>query len=344
MMSGRKWKFSHRRLLQTLAVKLSLPGIIGCSLLAPVPGDPPTRVFVVNEAAEPQPEMALLRAQAPAIRSESDWAGWNRPGALELSRNESDAISLRIDPTRPTLYADVREFKAQSGNTYRNLIYRAHFERVPNSFKPFHVTAGLNGGLFFIITIDNDDQPLLLTTVHSCGCYLAFLPTDQFDAVSLPPNWPVEQQEVFEETLPAVLRLPDDADPGYRLVISLRSGTHRVAEAVYENLRSASSSREQLTRNVMALTPLKSLTDLPLGKDDRASAFDNRGYLRNAGKPLERLFMSWWALDLQVGVDKRLGQSRDDGQPFYTSLKYWDRDASDMRAFGDFLAYWGFKL
>jgi len=332
------------RLCRVLALTALLPGLVGCSLLTPVPGDPPTRVFVVDNAAEPLPEMALLHTHAPAIQSESDWAGWNRPGALELFRNSDGELSLRVDPTQPTLYADMREFTASSGNIYRNLIYRVHFERVPLRFKPFHITAGLNGGLFFVITLDDEDQPLLVTTVHSCGCYLAFLPTDRLDPDSLPAQWSTDRQLVFEETLPAMLRVPDDTGPGHRLMISLRDGTHRVTNVYYDNLLAATGTRDRLARSSIRLAPLASLVDLPTGDGRVASAFDEQGYLRSAQKPLERMLMSWWALDWQIGVDKRLGQSREDGQPFYTSLKYWDRNASDMRSFGDFLAYWDFKL
>jgi len=342
--SSRTGSKGGKRLYQGLALTALLSGLVGCSLLTPVPGDPPTRVFVVDNAAEPLPEMALLHAQAPAILSESDWAGWNRPGAIELSRDADGELSLRVDPTRPTLYAEMRQFTASSGKTYRNLIYRVHFERVPLRFKPFHITAGLNGGLFFVITLDDEDQPLLVTMVHSCGCYLAFLPTDRLDPQSLPAQWSTDQQLVFEETLPGMLRVPDNIDPGNRLMISLRTGTHRVTDVFYDNLLAATGNRDRLARSSTRLAPLASLADLPIGDGMAESAFDQQGYLRNAKKPLERMLMSWWALDWQIGVDKRLGRSRDDGQPFYTSLKYWDRNASDMRSFGDFLAYWDFKL
>lgn len=315
-------------------------------MLAPVAGDPPTRVFVVDKVDDAEPAMALLRKLAPAIKSESDWAGWNRPGAFELRRDGDGELVLRVDPTMPTVYGDVREFTGSTGSNYRNLIYRVHFERVPHQFKPFHITAGLNGGLFFIITVDDDDQPLLLTTLHSCGCYLAFLPTDRLPANQLPDGWSPEQQTVFEQTLPGLLRLPDNADSSdnSRLVITLRDGTHRVADVVFDMEPASAGSRAGLMRESLAIRPLSELDSTAVIGGGTASVFDEDDYLRSAGKPLEAMLMSWWALDRHVGVDKRLGRNTEQGNSFYTSLKPWHRQASDMRDFGSFLDYWGFKL
>jgi hypothetical protein len=60
--------------------------------------------------------------------------------------------------------------------------------------------------------------------------------------------------------------------------------------------------------------------------------------------PFEKIFMSWWAMDLYVGEDKDFGPGEDTGTTFYTSLKFWDRKKSDMWNFNDFLSYWGWKL
>ena len=54
--------------------------------------------------------------------------------------------------------------------------------------------------------------------------------------------------------------------------------------------------------------------------------------------------ISWWALDWRVGEDKAYGDKNETGAVFYTSLKPWNRQASDMWPFGDFLAFWGWGL
>ena len=54
--------------------------------------------------------------------------------------------------------------------------------------------------------------------------------------------------------------------------------------------------------------------------------------------------MSWWVFDWRVGEDKKFGKDKNDGILFYTSLKPWDREKSDMRDFVTFLKYWKWNL
>jgi hypothetical protein len=56
------------------------------------------------------------------------------------------------------------------------------------------------------------------------------------------------------------------------------------------------------------------------------------------------IFMSLISLDLFVGSDKIYADPAVSGNPFYTSLKPWRRDDSDMWDFPRFLAYWGWGL
>jgi hypothetical protein len=70
----------------------------------------------------------------------------------------------------------------------------------------------------------------------------------------------------------------------------------------------------------------------------------SRGLVRNNTKPLELLLMSWWALDIHIGRDKRYAPAAEMGRPFYTSIKFWAREESDLWEFADCLAYWGWQL
>jgi hypothetical protein len=93
---------------------------------------------------------------------------------------------------------------------------------------------------------------------------------------------------------------------------------------------------------------MKLLDHLSIENGGTTSFFEEsgprHGYVKGSAKPMEKLLMSWWALDLRVGEDKKLGDSADEGPVFYTSLKPWDRTASDMRIFAQFLSYWGWGL
>jgi hypothetical protein len=66
-----------------------------------------------------------------------------------------------------------------------------------------------------------------------------------------------------------------------------------------------------------------------------------KGHVKGAIKPLETLLMSWLSLDLFIGTDKVYG-SKDN--PFYTSLRPWNRRKSDMNDFAQFLHFWGWRL
>jgi hypothetical protein len=97
----------------------------------------------------------------------------------------------------------------------------------------------------------------------------------------------------------------------------------------------------------MEILLMNDLYQLPF-KDTTESFFEmdgaRKGYVRNNTNFLERLFISWWALDLYVGQDKAYGSADTSETIFYTSLKFWDRKVSDLKNFPRFLSYWGWQL
>ncbi len=95
------------------------------------------------------------------------------------------------------------------------------------------------------------------------------------------------------------------------------------------------------------LAPIAALDALPA--DGQTTSFfetsgARKGYVKGSSKPLERLLISWWALDWRVGQDKRYGPAEEMNTTFYTSLKPWRREQSDMWPFAEFLRYWGWRL
>jgi hypothetical protein len=58
----------------------------------------------------------------------------------------------------------------------------------------------------------------------------------------------------------------------------------------------------------------------------------------------ESLFLSLISMDMFVGADKVYADPRETGNPFYTSLKFWNRNSSDMWNFPGFLQFWGWRL
>ncbi len=266
---------------------------------------------------------------------------YNRIGTPYVVRDEYGKELVSVDSNRATIFKDQKKFSTEIGN-YKNLIYRIHFEKVPFSLNDIHLTAGNNVGLLVIFTFNSKDEMVLLTTVHTCGCFLAFIPTDQLQVEALPENWPQRYQKVYQQVLPTIIKAPR-LNMTERVLIRLESDTHRVSwiEVLGDD------DLERYASAPMKLEQMDYLWELPF-EGRRISFFEldglRKGYVKNNSKPLERIFLSWLALDWFVGEDKAYGYKEKSDTIFYTSLKFWSRAASDMENFPRFLRYWGWTL
>lgn len=280
---------------------------------------------------------------APVFAPQRTDLSYNRIGTPVARADAKGREDVGVDPDTPAVYYEALPLTTERG-AYTNLVYRVHFTKIPYRMRPSHVSAGPNVGLLVIVTVDADDNPLLVTTVHTCGCYLAFLPTAFLPADAYPDDWPTDAQQLFGETLPARLDLPAGLGPP-RLVLTLREGTHRVMDAALVTPDAVAAAYATVAA---PLRPMADLDHLQLPNGSTTSFFvttgRHRGFVKGSHKPFERLLVSWWAFDWRVGRDKRYGPREDMDTVFYTSLKAWARDESDMWRFSDFLAYWGWKL
>ncbi len=247
-----------------------------------------------------------------------------------------------VDPAQPTIYFESQTFSTHK-DSYKNLIYRIHFEKVPFSFTELHLTTGRNPGLLVIYTLDKEDRLLLITTLHSCGCYLAFFPTDNLPQKAYPKNWPKIEQDVYGYSLPNLIRLASQPPSG-KIFFTLESGNHRISDAEFIE---TDTPIHNANTTLMMMSPMSTLHHLP-SHDTTVSFFEEqgprKGYVKNNIKILERILISWWAFDLRVGQDKAFGKDDDSNIPLYTSLKFWQRNASDLKNFPRFLSYWGWDL
>lgn len=282
----------------------------------------------------------LLSRYAPVFVAEETHREYNRIGTpVATFRQEQENIS--VDPAKGTIYTDIRSFSTQKGD-YLNLYYRIHFAEVPMSLVPFHLGAGENVGLLAVVTLNQQKEPVLYTLVHTCGCYLAFIATSHLPRESWKSGWENGRQRIFGENLPTVLDFTQ-AGP-QKVAVNLRSGTHRVKNVWL--MTGEELSRFELTP--LKLMPFEALEQLALPDGNTTSFYEitgaRRGYVKGSYKTWERLLISWWAFDSRVGQDKKLGENSEDGIVFYTSLKPWAREESDMRDFSGFLHYWGWRL
>lgn len=286
-----------------------------------------------------QQDETLLGQFVPVFVLEDSYRPYNRIGTPTLRVDGRGRPQAYVDPRLATIYSMEQRFERQQ-REYTNLIYRIHFERTPFP----HLTGGRNVGLIVIVTLDQNNKPLLLTTVHTCGCYLALIPTSYLSPAAYPTNWSQGRQYIYGQSLPGFLDLEQFNAQSDRIVYRIKGGTHRVMDVV---LRPGQQVLTEEAFSLAQLQPMALLRKLPFGESE-VSFFETdgprKGYVRNSHKPFERLLMSWWALDWRIGEDKDLGPKEQTGTTFYTSLKIWARDASDLWEFSDFLNYWGWGL
>jgi len=280
-----------------------------------------------------------LALYAPVYIIEESSKDFNRIGTPAVRKDDNGDPDVFIDPQVPTIYAMEQKVQIKANN-FTNLIYRVHFQETPYN----HLTGGKNVGLITIVTLDQKEQPVLITTVHTCGCYVGIVPTSYLPDKAFPEQWPPEAQKVYGEQLPSRLELKPLWDRQQKFVLQIRSETHRVMNLDVLSEKDIPSATHVITAR---LKPMSALTKLPFN-DTVISFFETegarKGYVRNSHKPLERLFMSWWSMDWRIGEDKDLGPKEQTGTTFYTSLKFWARDKSDLWNFADFLKYWGWKF
>lgn len=284
---------------------------------------------------------SLLARHAPIFVAQHQYKSYNRIGRPSARYDAQGREQIYVDPAMPVFYAQQQTFQTAKGS-YTNLIYRVHFQGVPY----FHLTAGRNSGLFVVVTLNDKRQPVLVTTVHTCGCYLAILPTSYLSAEAYPENWDARRpQEIYGEKLPARLGYPQAFDTDLRPVVFMRDATHRVMDVAIQQAGNAGGAYNVIAASI---EPVEMLKKLPLDAHTTTSFYETegwrKGYVKGSVKPLEVLLMSWWAFDPFIGSDKELGDSGETGTVFYTSLKPWNRKASDMWKFARFLAFWGWRL
>jgi hypothetical protein len=263
----------------------------------------------------------------------------NRIGSPMARYDERGFEEIVTDPEQPVIFYGMMTFGTDRA-TYSNLIYRVHFPEVPS----IHLSAGRNVGLLVLITLSREGYPVLVTTVNTCGCYVSITPTNYLPQEAYPPGWQDRPQEIYGETLPHRLdaRSPESAF----LMVHVRPDVHRVMhlEFVKQDALGAFGNSQVISTKLVAM---ETLERLPLGEGTTSFYYGSwplRGHVKGALKVWETLFLSWMPLDLFVGMDKAYGDRELTGNPFYTSLKPWNRKCSDMGDFGAFLRFYGWRL
>ncbi len=237
----------------------------------PVPGDPQIQDLPLDPLGipllSPAAWQALLARHAPVI--EIDQRGtFDQPGALV-----HDATAVTVDTSRPVAYQRIA-FTRLATRTLTQLVYAFWFaERPPRG--PLDLLAGRLDGLMIRITLDERGLPLMVDSIHACGCYHLFMPGDRLAA--RPPPQPGIEWAFVPQRLPALR-------PGQRLTVRIASGTHYV---VGIDADAASGVGDRTYR----LDDEQSLRALPLPGGGSRSVYDRAGLI--AGSERGERFWFW---------------------------------------------------
>ncbi len=324
-----------RNRLATLCVTAWVLFLTGCT-------HSPVNTFNQTSLYLPPAPASIPATHTPTFLIRDAAQIFNKIGSPSVGTGNGKNPEIHVDPEKPAAYFEAQEFTTKNG-LYTNLIYRIHFQEVPLGWSSLNLTAGRNPGLLFIYTLDKDGALLLITTVHTCGCYLAFFPAEVMPHHMLPKTWSADPQSVYGYTLPSSLKMPKESVDS-RITFTIESETHRISGVTVTDDTTRHAFPQQVN---MQLKPMLELYYLS-NQDKTVSFFEiegsRLGYVKDNTKILERLLISWWAFDPQVGEDKAYSIHDKSDTVFYTSLKFWARKASDLKDIPNFLEYWGWRL
>lgn len=252
-----------------------------------LPADPGSSLAITA-----RDEDQLTGRLLPVFLIENPREFYNLIGTPRATAARHGSACVSVDPAQSSIYTREERFSTANG-TYTNLIYRIHFPETPLSFLPFYLTAGKNVGLLIIVTLNGDGQPLLYTTLHTCGCYLAFVPTTYLPKKAYPENWRTDKRQiVYSQSLPGILDFSATEPAGSKTAILVENATHRIKDIWLEDRATLAT---YTTRNAR-IAPLESLKALPVPGGGTTSFFETsgerKGYVKGSQKMWERLFMS----------------------------------------------------
>ena len=278
----------------------------------------------------------VLNRYAPVFLTYDYQREYNSIGRPAARFDENGEETIYVDATKPVIYYMEQEFSAENGR-YTNLIYRIHFPKVPFSIIPFNLTSGNNVGIIIVITLDSQQRPVLISTVGTCGCYVAIVPTTYLPRNYLPEDWKDMPLDVYGEQLPSILDYENKECP--KLLVHLRPGVHRIMDL--EIVDRADVSQPGRFFAVQApLEPVSDLERIPLDGTTTSFYYDygpQKGHVKRSMKFWETILLSLISWDFFVGTDKVYGDNDKYENPLYNSLKPWKRKASDMSDFAAFL-------
>ncbi|MDQ3445430.1 MAG: hypothetical protein M3496_04530, partial [Pseudomonadota bacterium] len=147
--------------------------------------------------------------------------------------------------------------------------------------------AGKLDGVVWRVTLDLAGEALVYDSMHACGCYHLFFPTEKVVARDLP--------ETLDETL-FVPQAAPSARPGEKVVLRIESGTH------YLQRLSMTSETRTADAVTYQLLDERALTTLPRRGGGSRSAYDPGGLIPGSERG-ERWF--FWPMGIESAGQMR---------------------------------------
>jgi hypothetical protein len=203
----------------------------------------------------------------------------DQPGALVLDGDDRPVV----DPSVPVAYTRVAHALVD-GKPHLQLVYTFWFsERPPRHW--FDPLAGHIDGLIWRVTLGRDGTPLVYDSIHPCGCYHVFFPTERVVARA--------RTHSLDEGLfaPQEVRSPVG---GEAVVVRIESGTHYIQRVWTERI-GGEPHRYQLDDE-------RRLGMLPRPGGGTRSAYRSDGLIAGSERS-ERLF--FWPMGIESAGQMR---------------------------------------
>ncbi|MCC6142678.1 MAG: hypothetical protein IT368_02615 [Candidatus Hydrogenedentes bacterium] len=286
---------------------------------------------------------SLIDRYAPVILVEDFQNTYNHIGMPSARYDADGDEQIYVDPDKPVYYTRTVEWDGEHGH-YKNLIYRVHFEKSISNRNSTDGGEGDNVGMMVIVTLNDQDLPIMVNAVHTCGCFHALFPTTFTPEEDYPKGWDKQEQDVWGEKVPGILAYPEGFAEDVRPVLYLRDGSHRVADM---QVASIGSVRDRYPLDTAAVKPVENLQHLPLGNGETSFFYEsgkNKGLVKSAFKRKESLMLGLVVGDTRVGQDRMYGSEAEVPRGFYTTINPFKKNASDMWDYKAFLEENGWTL
>lgn len=196
----------------------------------------------------------------------------DRIGTVEWDK---DAIA-KINTNLQSVYQHL-SYTRIDGQNLLQLNYSIWFPARPKTSN-FDILGGHLDGITWRVTLLPNGKPLLFDSIHNCGCYHLFFPTQH--AIVLP------QTSSFEEPIfiPQTVSIRSSERP----VIRIAHSSHYIERVYFKNTVSSIFKQYKL-KNANALRSLK------LNNEERRSLFDEAGIIQSSQRG-ERYF--FWPMGI----------------------------------------------